>query len=98
MRRIVRRGRQQMFRGHCGERNPWLDLQSIRKKSSARPASPRSRPTSPVNGAGGITGCREDSEPPSGVPCQLKYSEHGYVIEVGPNPTGFVRVVSLIAM
>jgi len=28
------------------------------KKSRARPASPRSRPTSPVNGAGGITGCR----------------------------------------
>jgi hypothetical protein len=31
-------------------------------KSRARPASPRSRPTSPVNGAGGITGCRDDSD------------------------------------
>src|SRR5437660_1342491 len=33
-------------------------------KSRARPASPRSRPTSPVNGAGGITGCLDDSDAP----------------------------------
>jgi hypothetical protein len=38
------------------------------KKSRVRPASPRSHPTSPVNGAGGITGCRDDSEPPESFP------------------------------
>src|SRR6266436_6686937 len=42
------------------------------EKSRARPASPRSRPTSPVNGAGGITGCRDDSEPPELGPAALK--------------------------
>ena len=38
----------------------------IRKKikSKARLASPQSRPTSPVNGAGGITGCSNDSDHP----------------------------------
>src|ERR1700728_4879783 len=32
-----------------------------RKKSRARLASPQPRPTSPVNGAGGMTGCRENA-------------------------------------
>ena len=37
-------------------------------KSRARLASPQPRPTSPVNGAGGITGCRDDSKPPESFP------------------------------
>jgi hypothetical protein len=47
------------------------------KKSRARPASPRSRPTSPVNGAGGITGCRNDSEAPLVVPGPEIFFAHG---------------------
>jgi Membrane transport protein len=43
------------------------------KKSRVRPASPRSHPTSPVNGAGGITGCQDYSEPPGVVPVSRKY-------------------------
>ena len=38
-------------------------LRNIPKKSGARLASPQPRPASPVNGAGGITGCRNDSRP-----------------------------------
>src|SRR4029077_17420014 len=34
------------------------------QKSRARLASPQPRPTSPVNGAGGITGCRDDAQSP----------------------------------
>jgi hypothetical protein len=33
------------------------------EKSRARLASPQPRPASPVNGAGGITGCQKDSQP-----------------------------------
>ena len=36
----------------------------IRAKSRARLASPQSRPTSPVNGAGGKTGCLDDAQAP----------------------------------
>jgi len=32
------------------------------KKSRARLASPQPRPASPVNGAGGITGCGDDAQ------------------------------------
>ncbi|MGC2178792.1 MAG: hypothetical protein WA650_11265, partial [Bradyrhizobium sp.] len=35
--------------------------QGPRNKSGARLASPQPRPTSPVNGAGGITGCGKDA-------------------------------------
>jgi hypothetical protein len=50
---------------------------SFLEKSKARPASPRSRPTSPVNGAGGITGCRNDSEAPGVVPGSKTFFGHG---------------------
>jgi len=45
-----------------------LDKRVILDKSRARLASPQPRPTSPVNGAGGITGCRNDAKPPGLVP------------------------------
>ncbi|MBR1151716.1 hypothetical protein [Bradyrhizobium sp. JYMT SZCCT0428] len=38
------------------------DVPEFSKKSGARPASPRSRPTSPVYGAGGMTGFWKDSQ------------------------------------
>ena len=49
------------------------ELDVIAKKSRARPASPRPRPTSPVNGAGGKTGCRDDSGAPRLVPGRHKF-------------------------
>jgi hypothetical protein len=33
------------------------------QKSRARLASPQPRPTSPVDGAGGMTGCHDDASP-----------------------------------
>jgi hypothetical protein len=54
----------------------WNVLNS-RKKSRARPASPRSRPTSPVNGAGGITGCFDDSEAPKSFQPVQNFFVHG---------------------
>ena len=40
------------------------NLRKPKQKSRARLAPPQPRPTSPVNGAGGITGCRNDSQAP----------------------------------
>ena len=57
----------------AGARGATFALQGLEQKSRARPASPRSRPTSPVNGAGGITGCRDDSEAPESVPAVQKF-------------------------
>jgi hypothetical protein len=37
-------------------------LRKIGKKIGARLASPQPRPASPVNGAGGITGCTDDAQ------------------------------------
>jgi hypothetical protein len=48
-----------------------------RRKSRARLASPQPRPTAPVNGAGGITGCRDDSQAPRVVPAPGKIFTHG---------------------
>src|SRR5260370_34995476 len=42
--------------------------QNVRLKSRARLASPQSRPTAPVNGAGGMTGCRNDAQAPDSFP------------------------------
>jgi hypothetical protein len=40
----------------------------VEKKSRARLASPQPRPTSPVNGAGGITGCQYDAQASESFP------------------------------
>jgi len=45
-----------------------LGINPVAEKSRARLASPQPRPTSPVNGAGGITGCRNDAHAPGVVP------------------------------
>jgi len=73
-------------------------LRLLEQKSRARLASPQSRPTSPVNGAGGITGCRDDSQAPGVVPAVPNFfctrlSEGGF-----PEPCRFPRVVLVIAM
>jgi hypothetical protein len=68
------------------------------QKSRARPASPRSRPTSPVNGAGGITGCRDDSQAPGLVPASVKFFRTRLSDDRQPDRNGFVRVVFVIAM
>src|SRR5437879_278937 len=41
------------------------------KKSRARLASPQPRPTSPVNGAGGLTGCRDSAAPTQTISLRL---------------------------
>src|SRR5882757_2593981 len=71
---------------------------NIDEKSRARPASPRSRPTSPVNGAGGITGCRNDSEAPGVVPSVPKYFRTRLSDRGACDLDRFVRVVFAIAM
>jgi hypothetical protein len=46
------------------------------KKSRARLASPQPRPTSPVNGAGGITGCRDDAQAPESFQPPMIFSKY----------------------
>ena len=46
-------------------------------KSRARLASPQPRPTSPVNGAGGKTGCQDDAQATAFVPGTQYFFPHG---------------------
>ena len=54
---------------------------NCRQKSRARLASPQPRPASPVNGAGGMTGCRDDAEAHGIVPDRYVFFLHGLVME-----------------
>ena len=49
----------------------------FRTKSRARLASPQPRPASPVNGAGGITGCRNYAQPRKSFPPPTNIFRHG---------------------
>jgi hypothetical protein len=73
-------------------------LADILQKSRARLASPQPRPTSPVNGAGGITGCWKDARAPESFPSPRIFFHTRLSDSSGPEPDCSARVVSLVAM
>jgi hypothetical protein len=73
-------------------------LYAFQKKSRARLASPQPRPTSPVNGAGGITGCWKDARAPSVVPVLRIFFRTRLSDSPRREPGCSARVVSMVAM
>ena len=84
------------FEGGDGSRA--RSLVSEIKKSRARLASPQPRPTSPVNGAGGITGCRDDAQAPRVVPATANFFSTRLSDRPILEPRGSRRVIRPIAM